>query len=60
MPQEMLHSLVDTFIEGKKAQVKQRLRESMETVVDDLFGELVAKLKQMLLPEICGSRCLKF
>lgn len=41
-------SLVDSFFELKKLQVKQRLRDSMETIVDELFGELVSQVKEML------------
>ena len=50
MPPEMVNTLVDAFFEGKKVQVKQRLRDSLDTIVDDLFGELVGQIKQLLVP----------
>ena len=56
MRPEVLHTVVDTFVEGKKAHVKQRLRQAMETVLDDLFGELLGQLKDMLLPAIGADR----
>ena len=46
----MLHSFVDSFFLGKKALVKDRLRQSMETIVDGLFEEMVEQVKEMLLP----------
>ena len=45
-----MHSFVDSFFLGKKALVKERLRQSMETVVDGLFEEMVEQVKEMLLP----------
>jgi len=44
-------SLVDSFFECKKALVKKQLRDSLESLVDDLFSELVEQAKDMLLPE---------
>ena len=46
----MLHSFVDSFFLSKKALVKDRLRQSMETIVDGLFEEMVEQVKEMLLP----------
>ena len=46
----ILHSLVDNFFEGKKALVKERLRMSMDNIVNDLFDEMVGQVKEMLLP----------
>ncbi len=51
----MLHSFVDSFFLGKKALVKDRLRQSMETIVDGLFEEMVGQVKEMLLPPKEGS-----
>ncbi len=52
----MLHSFVDSFFLGKKALVKDRLRQSMETIVDGLFEEMVEQVKEMLLPpKECAS-----
>jgi len=48
----LLHSLVDSFLECRKEQVKRRLRDSMEAIVDDLFGELVVQVKDMLGPVV--------
>ena len=45
----ILHSLVDNFFEAKKALVKERLRNSMENIVNDLFNEMVGQVKEMLL-----------
>ncbi|KAH9397663.1 hypothetical protein TYRP_003986 [Tyrophagus putrescentiae] len=45
----ILHYLVDNFFEGKKALVKERLRNSMENIVNDLFDEMVGQVKEMLL-----------
>ncbi|KAH9409438.1 hypothetical protein TYRP_010445 [Tyrophagus putrescentiae] len=46
----MFHSYVDSFFEGKKALVKERLMESVKVVVDGLFEEMVGQVKEMLLP----------
>ncbi|XP_017482797.1 PREDICTED: protein glass-like [Rhagoletis zephyria] len=51
----MLHSFVDSFFLGKKALVKDRLRQSMETIVDGLFEEMVDQVKEMLLPPKEGA-----
>ena len=48
MRSSLMDSLVDSFFECKKANVKQRLRDSMEAIVDDLFGELVGQVKHMM------------
>ena len=45
----ILHYLVDNFFEGKKALVKERLRNSMENIVNHLFDEMVGQVKEMLL-----------
>ncbi len=46
----MFHSYVDSFFEGKKALVKERLMESVKVVVDGLFEEMVGQVKEMMLP----------
>ena len=46
----MVHSLVDSFFEGKKALVKERLMDSVRVIVDGLFEEMVGQVKEMLLP----------
>ena len=52
----MMHSFVDSFFLSKKALVKDRLRQSMETIVDGLFEEMVEQVKEMLLPpKECAS-----
>lgn len=50
MRPEMVNTLVDAFFETKKSEVKNRLRHSIETIVDDLFGQLVVQVKELLLP----------
>ncbi len=47
---KVVHSLVDSFFEGKKALVKERLMESVKVIVDGLFEEMVGQVKEMLLP----------
>ena len=44
----LMDSLLDSFFECKKLQVKQRLRDSMESIVDDLFGEFIDQIKLMM------------
>lgn len=44
-----VNSLVDSFFECKKFQVKQRLRDSVDVIVDELFGDLVGQVKEMFL-----------
>lgn len=46
----LLHSFVDSFFSGKKAEVKERLRASMDSIVNDLFEQMVCQVKEMLLP----------
>ncbi len=46
----VVHSLVDSFFEGKKALVKDRLMDSVRVIVDGLFEEMVGQVKEMLLP----------
>ncbi len=46
----MFHSFVDSFFEGKKAVVKERLMESVKVIVDGLFEEMVGQVKEMMMP----------
>ncbi|XP_017494538.1 PREDICTED: zinc finger protein 143-like [Rhagoletis zephyria] len=46
----VVHSLMDSFFEGKKALVKDRLMDSVRVIVDGLFEEMVGQVKEMLLP----------
>ena len=46
----VVHSLVDSFFEGKKALVKDRLMDSVRIIVDGLFEDMVGQVKEMLLP----------
>ena len=50
----VVHSLVDSFFEGKKALVKERLMDSVRVIVDGLFEEMVGQVKGMLLPPKTG------
>ncbi len=50
----VVHSLVDSFFEGKKALVKERLMDSVRVIVDGLFEEMVGQVKEMLLPPKTG------
>ncbi len=50
----VVHSLVDSFFEGKKALVKDRLMDSVRVIVDGLFEEMVGQVKEMLLPPKTG------
>lgn len=47
----VVHSLVDAFFEAKKVILKARLRDSMETVVEGVFGELEQQFQESLLKE---------
>jgi len=47
----MVHTLVDSFFESKKCEVKCLLRDQIDRVVDDLFGELVTTVKELLIPQ---------
>ncbi len=58
----MFHSFVDSFFEGKKALVKERLMESVKVIVDGLFEEMVEQVKEMMmlpLKESAGNDQLK-
>ena len=44
-----VHSLVDAFFESKKTEMKQQLRVELDRVVDNLFGALVATVKELLI-----------
>ncbi len=46
----MFNSFVDSFFEGKKALVKERLMESVKVIVDGLFEEMVGQVKEMMMP----------
>jgi hypothetical protein len=50
MRPSMVHSIVDSFFESKKGEVKSRLRDRVDHMVDDIFGELVTTVKDLLLP----------
>ncbi|XP_017493749.1 PREDICTED: Krueppel-like factor 5 [Rhagoletis zephyria] len=47
----MFHSYVDSFFEGKKALVKERLMDSVRIIVDGLFEEMVGQVKEMMMPK---------
>ncbi len=55
----MLHSFVDSFFLSKKTMVKDRLRQSMETIVDGLFDQMVEQIKVSLLPPKTGNDQVK-
>ncbi|KAH9407830.1 factor 14 [Tyrophagus putrescentiae] len=46
----VMHSFVDSFFEGKKALVKERLMDSVRVIVDGLFEEMVGQVKEMMMP----------
>ncbi len=45
----VMHSFVDSFFEGKKALVKERLMDSVRVIVDGLFEEMVGQVKEMIM-----------
>ncbi len=50
-----MHSFVDSFFEGKKALVKERLMDSVRVIVDGLFEEMVGQVKEMMMPPLKES-----
>ena len=51
MDPSLVNTIVDGFFEVKKSEIRQRLRMEMDRVVDDLFGQLVGEVKQLLMPK---------
>ncbi|KAH9406263.1 hypothetical protein TYRP_013870 [Tyrophagus putrescentiae] len=51
----VMHSFVDSFFEGKKALVKERLMDSVRVIVDGLFEEMVGQVKEMMMPPLKES-----
>ena len=45
----VMHLFVDSFFEGKKALVKERLMDSVRVIVDGLFEEMVGQVKEMIM-----------
>ncbi|KAJ6221585.1 hypothetical protein RDWZM_000130 [Blomia tropicalis] len=49
LQQSVMNTLVDGFFETKKLEIKAKLKNSLDVIVDDLFGQLVVQVKQLLL-----------
>ena len=53
----LINQLIDSYFQCKKKQVLQQLRDSMETLVDNLFSGLVEQAKEVLVPAYSMQAC---